>query len=186
MFSNCGDSEDSWEYLGLQGDQISQSWTDVEAPVLCHLLWRADSLEKILMLEKIEGRGRRGTAVDEMVGLNHWLNGYESEQSHEDSEGQGSLLACCTVVHEVTKSQIWPSDWTTTEILKESQMTVFDYNKMMTFWFVKDSNHVIKERLAHYKNISVIYIIYTFYWLEYEKNCKVHKKMRKFNYEMGN
>ena len=100
MFSNCGDSEDSWEYLGLQGDQISQSWTDVEAPVLCHLLWRADSLEKILMLEKIEGRGRRGTAVDEMVGLNHWLNGYESEQSHEDSEGQGSLLYCSSWGHK--------------------------------------------------------------------------------------
>ena len=82
--------------------------------------------------------------------------------------------ACCTVVHEVTKSQIWPSDWTTTEILKESQMTVFDYNKMMTFWFVKDSNHVIKERLAHYKNTSVIYIIYNFIDLNMKRiaqNC---------------
>ena len=32
--------------------------TDVEAetPVLWHLMWRADSFEKTLMLEKIEGR----------------------------------------------------------------------------------------------------------------------------------
>ena len=42
----------------------NQSWifigrTDAEAPTLCHLMQRTDSLEKILMLEKIEG-GRRG------------------------------------------------------------------------------------------------------------------------------
>ena len=36
--------------------------TDVEAetPILCHLMLRADSLEKTLMLGKIEGRRRRG------------------------------------------------------------------------------------------------------------------------------
>ena len=26
MLSNCGSGEDSWEFPGLQGDQISQSW----------------------------------------------------------------------------------------------------------------------------------------------------------------
>ena len=51
-------------------------------------------MEKTLMLEKSEGWGRKGTAVDEMVGLHHQLNGHESEQSQEDSEGQGSLLYC--------------------------------------------------------------------------------------------
>ena len=51
-------------YLILKGDQ---SWvfigrTDVEAetPILGHLMQRADSFEKILMLGKIEGRKRRG------------------------------------------------------------------------------------------------------------------------------
>ena len=36
--------------------------TDVEAetPILCHLMQRADSFEKTLMLGKIEGRRRRG------------------------------------------------------------------------------------------------------------------------------
>ena len=36
--------------------------TDVEAetPILCHLMRRADSFEKTLMLGKIEGRRRRG------------------------------------------------------------------------------------------------------------------------------
>ena len=32
---------------------------------------------------------------DEMAGWHHQLNGHESEQTPEDSEGQGSL-ACCS------------------------------------------------------------------------------------------
>ena len=36
-----------------------------------HLVRRADSLEKILMLGKIEGRRRKGVAEDEMVGWHH-------------------------------------------------------------------------------------------------------------------
>ena len=36
-----------------------------------HLMQRADSLEKTLMLRKIEGRRRRGRQKIEMVGWNH-------------------------------------------------------------------------------------------------------------------
>ena len=42
-----------------------------------HLMQRADSLEKTLMLGKMEGRKRRGTTEDEMVGWHHRLNGRE-------------------------------------------------------------------------------------------------------------
>ena len=41
---------------------------------LGHLMWRADSFEKTLMLGKIEGGRRR--AEDEMVGWHHRLNGH--------------------------------------------------------------------------------------------------------------
>ena len=43
-----------------------------------HLMRRADSLEKTLMLGKIEGRRRRGRQ-DEMTGWHHQLNGHEVE-----------------------------------------------------------------------------------------------------------
>ena len=43
-----------------------------------HLMQRADSLEKTLMLGKIEGKRRR-TTEDEMVGWYHPLNGHEFE-----------------------------------------------------------------------------------------------------------
>ena len=44
-----------------------------------HLMVRADSLEKTLMLGKIEGRREKGTTEDEMVGWHHRLNGHEFE-----------------------------------------------------------------------------------------------------------
>ena len=52
-----------------------------------HLMWRADSLEKTLMLGKIEDREEKGMTEDEMGGWHHWLNGHEFEQSPGDGEG---------------------------------------------------------------------------------------------------
>ena len=49
-----------------------------------------DSLEKTLMLGKIEGR-RRGRE-DEMVVWYHQLNGHEFEQALEVGDRQGSLV----------------------------------------------------------------------------------------------
>ena len=55
-----------------------------------HLMRRANSLEKILMLGKIEGRKRRGQQRMRWSG-----NITEFEQTLGDGEGQGSL-ACCS------------------------------------------------------------------------------------------
>ena len=60
-----------------------------------HVMRRANSLEKTLMLGKTEGRRRRRWQ-GEMAGWHHWLNGHEFEQILGDSEGQGSL-ACCSL-----------------------------------------------------------------------------------------
>jgi len=38
---------------------------------LNHLMRRADTLEKTLMLGKIDGREKRGVTEDEMVGWHH-------------------------------------------------------------------------------------------------------------------
>ena len=58
----------------------------------CHLMWRSDSLEKTLILGKIESRRRRGQQRTEMVGWHHWLYGHEFEQALGVGDGQGSLL----------------------------------------------------------------------------------------------
>ena len=61
-----------------------------------HLIRRADSFEKTLMLGKIEGRRRRkGMTEDKMVGWYHRLDRHEFEQALGVGEGQGSL-ACCS------------------------------------------------------------------------------------------
>ena len=61
-----------------------------------HLMSRADSLEKILMLGKIEGRSRGGhhfSFEDEMAGWRHLFNGRELGRTPGDGERQGGL-AC--------------------------------------------------------------------------------------------
>ena len=57
-----------------------------------HLMQRTDSLEKTLMLGKIEGGRRRGATENEMVGCHHRLNGHEFEQTLGVGDGQGSLV----------------------------------------------------------------------------------------------
>ena len=58
-----------------------------------HLMQKADSLEKTLMLRKTEGSKRR-RQQDEMAGWHHRLNGHEFEQALGVGEGQGSLVCC--------------------------------------------------------------------------------------------
>ena len=58
-----------------------------------HLMWRVISLEKTLILGKIEGR-RSGQQRIKMVGWHHRLNGHESEWNSGDGEGQKSLVCC--------------------------------------------------------------------------------------------
>ena len=53
-----------------------------------HLVRRADSLEKILMLGKIEGRRRRGQQ------RMRWLDGIIDSMDMSLSDGHGGLLCC--------------------------------------------------------------------------------------------
>ena len=71
----------------------------VNLPYLGHLMRRADFLEKILMIAKIEGR-RRGKKRMRVLGWRYWLNGHEFKQALGDSEGQGSLASCSPWGHQ--------------------------------------------------------------------------------------
>ena len=60
-----------------------------------HLMQRANSLEKTLILGKTEDGRRRGWQRVWWLRWHHWLNRHEFEQTLGDGEGQGSL-ACCS------------------------------------------------------------------------------------------
>ena len=71
----------------------------LKLPYFGHLMRSADSLEKTLMLGKIEGKGE-GATEDEVVGWHHRLNGHEFEQTPGDSGGQRSLAGCSPWGHK--------------------------------------------------------------------------------------
>ena len=78
--SSYGFSQLSYEYL------LEELTLKLKLQYFVHLMWRTDSLQKTLILGKIEARRRRG-----------WqrirLDGHEFEQAPGDGEGQRSLAS---------------------------------------------------------------------------------------------
>ena len=85
-----------------------------------HLMWRTDSLQKTLMLEKIEGRRRRGQQrirwlngiTNSMIGnTNHHLLNMSLSKLWELGDGQGGLACCSPQGHKESNTTGF-SDWT--------------------------------------------------------------------------
>ena len=68
--------------------------TDAEAPIL----WSPDVKSQLIGKDPDAGNDwgqeEKRATEHEMVGWHHWLAGNESEQTPDNSEGQGSLVCC--------------------------------------------------------------------------------------------
>ena len=85
--------------------------TDAEAPVL----WSPDANSSLIGKDPGAGKDweqEKRVSEDEMAGWHHrWCNWHELGQTPGEGERQE---VWCVAVHEVTKSQTWPGDWTVT------------------------------------------------------------------------
>ena len=110
MLLNCGIGEDSWESLGLQGEQTSQSermlvlnshWKDWCWSFNTLATWCEELTHWIRSWcwERLKAGGE-GDDRGWDVGWHHWFDGHESEQVPGPSDGQGSLRCCSSWGHK--------------------------------------------------------------------------------------
>ena len=127
---NCGAGEDSWQevpWMARRSSQLTLKEISTEylleglilklkLQYFSHLMQRAESLEKTLMLGKIECRRRRG------------------QQNLGKGEGKGSLVCCCSWGHK-GPGHNWATEQQTIARTHVNKVTDLELCKTAKLWF---------------------------------------------------
>ena len=144
MLLNCGAGEDSllrvpWTARGsnqLILKEISPEYSlqglkmKLKFQYFGYLMWKTDTLEKILMLGKTEGRRRRGWQEDKMVGcITNSMDMFEYTLGFVmDRE------AWCTEVHGAAKSRTSKLlNWLWNGLIRSKVMHILNFDKCCKF-----------------------------------------------------
>ena len=155
MFLNCGVREDSWESLELQSilKEISPEYSlkglmlKLKLQYFSHLTQRTDSLEKTLMLGKIEGRRRRGWQ------RMRWLHATTHSMDMSLSilrEIVKDRKAWHAAVHEAAKSWTQMSDWTSINRLGKINI-LRQVRRVIKSWTR------LRDRTEHLNNVEIFH-----------------------------
>ena len=107
-----------------------------------HLMRRADSLKKTLILWKIEGRRR--SVQQRMTWLDSVADSIDTNLSKLQETGK-DREAWHAAVHGVAKSWVWLSDWNNNNKLGNEAFQIFTTKRIQAKWWVISEDQVARK-----------------------------------------